>query len=57
MSNLPPPEGMRALAYWLDRKHPNDPVPEVQTDLRRWADEWENMVLEEKENDERRSGD
>lgn len=29
---------LRALADWLDMKYKNDPTPQVQTDLRLWAD-------------------
>lgn len=40
------PEGLRALADWFDaydarRGETND---EIQRDLRRWADEWEQMT-------------
>ena len=29
---------LRMLAGWIDLKYPNDSDPEVQQDLRRWAD-------------------
>lgn len=35
---LPPPYRLRSLADWIDIKYPYDPEPEVQSDLRKWAD-------------------
>lgn len=37
------PEQFRHLADWIDVKVPNDPDPEVQESLRRFADELETM--------------
>lgn len=34
---MPDPDKLETLALWFDVKNPNDPDPEVQTDLRRWA--------------------
>lgn len=31
------PSQLRALAAWIDIKYPNDPNPQVQNDLRKWA--------------------
>jgi archaellum component FlaC len=36
-------EGLRILADWFDVKYPNDTMPEVQKDLRRWAAEIERL--------------
>ena len=36
---LPDPYKLNLLANWIDRKYPNDSDPEVQTDLRRWAEQ------------------
>lgn len=34
---LPPPERLEELADFIDSKFPNDLEPEMQTDLRTWA--------------------
>ncbi len=34
----PPVEKLRLLATWIDLKFPNDADPEIQRDLRTWAD-------------------
>ena len=34
---LPPAGKLEGLADWIDVKYPNDPHPEVQRDLRKWA--------------------
>lgn len=35
--DLPDPEKLIILAAWFDKKYPGDPKPEVQTELRKWA--------------------
>lgn len=35
---------LRMLADYVDALHPDDPNPEVQDDLRRWADEIERAT-------------
>jgi len=35
---LPPAHRLRALAAWIDSKYPDDAEPQVQRDLRAWAD-------------------
>lgn len=37
---------LRALADWLDRKYKDDPTPQVQTDLRQWADDIEQAIAQ-----------
>ncbi len=32
------PSQLRTLAAWIDIKYPNDPNPQVQNDLRKWAE-------------------
>jgi hypothetical protein len=32
------PSKLRTLAAWIDIKYLNDPNPQVQNDLRKWAD-------------------
>lgn len=34
---LPNPAKLDLLADWVDLRYPNDPDPQVQADLRRWA--------------------
>lgn len=34
---LPPTHRLKLLAMWIDMKYPDDPNPEVQRDLRKWA--------------------
>ena len=33
------------LADWFDAKNPNDTDPEVQNDLRQWADDIDKLVI------------
>ncbi len=35
--DLPDPDKLELLADWIDSKYPDDPNPDVQADLRRWA--------------------
>lgn len=41
---LPDPAKLRRLADWIDIRFPNDTNPEVQQDLRRWADLAEEIL-------------
>jgi len=41
---LPDAGKLRALADWIDLKFPNDSNPEVQRDLRSWADAISRLV-------------
>jgi len=38
------PSKLRTLAAWIDIKYPNDQNPQVQNDLRKWADALEGKV-------------
>ncbi len=40
-------EKLRLLADWFDIIYPDDPNPEIQKDLRRMADEWEAIDIDE----------
>lgn len=41
------PRLLRTLANWIDLKYPNDIEPEVQEDLRAWADALEGEKEEQ----------
>ena len=43
---LPDPARLRLLAEWIDVKYPDDPNPEVQRDLRNWADKIDVALAE-----------
>lgn len=43
---LPPARRLRTLAQLVDAFYPNDPDPEIQTDLRAWADSIEAALAE-----------
>lgn len=43
---LPPPDKLRLLADYMDKLFPEDPEPDVQTDLRAWATEIEAAQAE-----------
>lgn len=36
--------GLRLLAAWIDSQYPNDPDPQVQGDLMKWADEIDHLT-------------
>ena len=42
------PDKLDVLADWVDAIRPNDPDPEVQRQLRKWADALRAAILEEK---------
>ena len=44
---VPPPDKLELLAKWFDFKYKDDENPEVQEDLRRWANNLRN-ALEDK---------
>ena len=39
-------QGLRFLARWFDAMYPDDGDTQVQDDLRKWANEWENVRVE-----------
>ena len=43
---LPPAHRLRTLAQLVDSFYPNDPEPEIQADLRAWADAIEAVLAE-----------
>ena len=42
---IPDPRKLRSLASYFDLYFPNDPNPEIQNDLRRWADNLDSIFL------------
>src|SRR3990167_6166050 len=41
------PNKLRRLAEWIDLKYPDDQSPQVQRDLRRWADGIDALLAQE----------